>query len=166
MATWYLELNDFDKKCAKWYAQELHNYAVSFDLNEKKMNHGKDGLEIHIEGAAAEWAFAKMFNLFPNTQIDGPNHVDFTLPNGMTVDVKSTDNFSGNLLVPLHITSDNSADAFVLMRGTLEKGFEYVGWITREGYYEKATKRQMADDMPYTWYLGAGHLKHEPIIKP
>ena len=96
-------------------------------------------------------AFAKMFNLFPNTQIDGPNHVDFTLPNGMTVDVKSTDNFSGNLLVPLHITSDNSADAFVLMRGTLEKGFEYVGWITREGYYEKATKRQMADDMPFTW---------------
>ena len=111
-------------------------------------------------------AFAKMYNLFPNTQIDGPNHVDFTLPNGMTVDVKSTDNFSGNLLVPLHITSDNSADAFVLMRGTLEKGFEYVGWITREGYYEKATKRQMADDMPFTWYLGAGHLKHEPIIKP
>lgn len=111
-------------------------------------------------------AFAKMFNLFPNTQVDGPNHVDFTLPNGMTVDVKSTDNFSGNLLVPLHITSDNSADAFVLMRGTLEKGFEYVGWITREGYYEKATKRQMADGMPYTWYLGAGHLNHEPIIKP
>ena len=111
-------------------------------------------------------AFAKMFNLFPNTQIDGPNHVDFTLPNGMTVDVKSTDNFSGNLLVPLHITSDNSADAFVLMRGTLEKGFECVGWITREGYCEKATKRQMADGMPYTWYLGAGHLKHEPIIKP
>ena len=111
-------------------------------------------------------AFAKMYNLFPNTQIDGPNHVDFTLPNGMTVDVKSTDNFSGNLLVPLHITSDNSADAFVLMRGTLEKGFEYVGWITREGYYEKATKRQMADGMPHTWYLGAGHLNHEPIIKP
>ena len=111
-------------------------------------------------------AFAKMFNLFPNTQVDGPNHVDFTLPNGMTVDVNSTDNFSGNLLVPLHITSDNSADAFVLMRGTLEKGFYYVGWITREGYYEKATKRQMADDMPYTWYLGAGHLNHEPIIKP
>ena len=111
-------------------------------------------------------AFAKMFNLFPNTQIDGPHHVDFTLPNGMTVDVKSTDNFSGNLLVPLHITSDNSADAFVLMRGTLEKGFYYVGWITREGYYEKATKRQMADGMPYTWYLGAGHLNHEPIIKP
>ena len=111
-------------------------------------------------------AFAKMFNLFPNTQVDGPNHVDFTLPNGMTVDVNSTDNFSGNLLVPLHITSDNSADAFVLMRGTLEKGFYYVGWITREGYYEKATKRQMADGMPYTWYLGAGHLKHEPIIKP
>tara|TARA_B100000945_G_scaffold276994_1_gene241973 strand:- start:129 stop:602 length:474 start_codon:yes stop_codon:yes gene_type:complete len=111
-------------------------------------------------------AFAKMFNLFPNTQIDGPNYVDFTLPNGMTVDVKSTDNFSGNLLVPLHITSDNSADAFVLMRGTLEKGFEYVGWITREGYYEKATKRQMADDMPFTWCLSAGHLKHEPIIKP
>ena len=111
-------------------------------------------------------AFAKMFNLFPNTQIDGPNHVDFTLPNGMTVDVKSTDNFSGNLLVPLHITSDNSADAFVLMRGTLEKGFYYVGWITREGYYEKATKRKMADGMPHTWYLGAGHLNHEPIIKP
>ena len=111
-------------------------------------------------------AFAKMFNLFPNTQVDGPNHVDFTLPNGMTVDVNSTDNFSGNLLVPLHITSDNSADAFVLMRGTLEKGFYYVGWITREGYYEKATKRQMADGMPYTWYLGAGHLNHEPIIKP
>ena len=97
-------------------------------------------------------AFAKMFNLFPNTQVDGPNHVDFTLPNGMTVDVNSTDNFSGNLLVPLHITSDNSADAFVLMRGTLEKGFYYVGWITREGYYEKATKRQMAEGMPYTLY--------------
>ena len=111
-------------------------------------------------------AFAKMLNLFPNTQVDGPNHVDFTLPNGMTVDVKSTDNFSGNLLVPLHITSDNSADAFVLMRGTLEKGFYYVGWITREGYYEKATKRQMADGMPHTWYLGAGHLNHEPIIQP
>ena len=111
-------------------------------------------------------AFAKMFNLFPNTQVDGPNHVDFTLPNGMTVDVNSTDNFSGNFLVPLHITSDNSADAFVLMRGTLEKGFYYVGWITREGYYEKATKRQMADGMPYTLYLGAGHLNHEPIIKP
>jgi len=107
-----------------------------------------------------------MFNLFQNTQIDGPNHVDFTLPNGMPVDVKSTDNFSGNLLVPLHITSDNSADAFVLMRGTLEKGFEYVGWKTLEGYYEKATKRQMADSMQFTWCLGVGHLKHEPIIKP
>ena len=108
-------------------------------------------------------AFAKMFNLFPNTQIDGPNHVDFTLPNGMTVDVKSTDNFSGNLLVPLHITSDNSADAFMLMRGSLEKGFEYVGWITREGYYEKATKRQMAERVRRELQLEPGFAVESPV---
>ena len=36
-----------------------------------------------------------MFNLFTDTQIDGPNHVDLALPNGVTVDVKSTGNLAG-----------------------------------------------------------------------
>ena len=166
MSTWYLELNDFDKQCARWYSKSIHEFAVSNGLNDHKVDDSKNGLEVHDEGSAAEWAFAKMFNIYPNTQLDGPNYIDFTLPNGMTVDVKSTDHFSGNLLVPSHFNASNSAEAFVLMRGTIDKGFEYVGWITSQGFYAKAEMKSMKTGYPETWCLSAGFLNHEPIYKP
>jgi hypothetical protein len=166
MSTWYYKLNESEEKGARWYGTSIHEHAVSHSLHDCKVDDKKDGLDVHIEGAAAEWAFAKHHNIFPNTQLNGPDHIDFTLPNGLTVDVKSTDHIAGNLLVPLRYNLDNSAESFALMRGTIKKGFEYVGWIPAAEFFDKAKRKRMDEHLPETWYLGAGFLRHEPIYKP
>ena len=166
MSTWYHKLNEGEEWNARWYGTRLHEHAVNHGLHDCKVDDKLDGLEAHIEGAAAEWAFAKCHNIFPNTQLDGPNHIDFTMPNGVTVDVKSTWHIDGNLLVPLNFNVNNSADAFALVRGTIKKGWEYAGWIPAEEFFKKAKVDKTRKDLKDTWILGAGWLRRELVWKP
>lgn len=161
MPTYFHKLNECEEWCAKWYGEHINEYAKANGLTECKVAEGKSGVTIQVEGIGAEWAFAKMHNIFPNTNVDGPNHVDFTMPSGMTVDVKSTDYLHGNLLVPLRFNLKNSADAFALMRGTTKDGFNYAGWISAVDFFKNAKKRRMRDWMPITWFLDASDLNQE-----
>ena len=166
MSTWYNLLNEGEEFSARWYGQRLETEAVSLGLHDCKVDHSLNGREIHEEGAGAEWYFAKRHNIYPNTQLDGPNHIDFTMPNGITVDVKSTARIDGNLLVPLHFNVNNSADAFALVRGTFKKGWEYVGWIPAEEFFKKAKIEKKREDLKETWSLHAGLLRRELVWKP
>lgn len=54
-----------------------------------------------INGVAGELAFAKAFNLWPDLDSSGPCVVDVTLPDGRTVDIKTTPVIGGNLIANL-----------------------------------------------------------------
>ena len=166
MPSWYKKQNECEVFCCRWYGKRLHNDAVSEGLHDCKVDGNLDGQEAHEEGAGAEWHFAKEHNIFPNVQLNGPSHIDFTMPNGITVDVKSTSQFAGNLLVPLHFNVNNSADAFALCRGSINKGWEYVGWIPAEEFFKQAKVDKTRDDLKDTWSLGAGWLRRELVWKP
>jgi len=166
MSTWYQKLNDGEEWSARWYGQRLQSDAVSQGLHDCKVDGKLDGQTAHEEGAAAEWFFAKVHNIYPNTQLDGPGHIDFTMPNGVTVDVKSTPHIDGNLLVPLHININNSAGAFALVRGTIKKGWQYVGWIPADEFFKKAKVDKTREDLKDTWILKAGFLRRELVWKP
>jgi hypothetical protein len=159
--TYFYTLNECEAACVSWYGKHINEFAAKSGLTECKVATDRDGLQIQVEGIGAEWAFAKAHNIFPNTNMSGPNHIDFTMPSGVTVDVKSTDRQNGNLLVPLRFNISNSADAFALVRGTMAGGFNYVGHVMAVEFFQKAEKRRMRDDLPATWFFPASGLNRE-----
>ena len=161
MPTYNHQLNECEEWSARWYGERINEDAKANGLHECKVAEGRSGVTIQVEGIGAEWAFAKIHNIFPNTNMEGPNHVDFTMPSGMTVDVKSTDHPRGNLLVPHRFNLDNSADAFALMRGTIKDGFEYVGWVSAIDFFNDANKQRMQPWLPLTWFYSASELNPE-----
>jgi len=81
-----------------------------------------------LDGAAAEVAFCKLQNIYPD--IDARvKKVDCTLPDGTRVDVKNTVYQHGRLYVAKTKEHDRGAvDMYVQMIGTLPN-FEFVGWL-------------------------------------
>ena len=163
MSTYFYKLNVTETKCAEWIGSSQQQYAQNCGLNEHKIDGSQSGVDIHIEGSGAEIAFAKIHGIYPNFHEDGPTKIDFVI-DGMTVDVKSTKHKSGNLLLPLKFTPDNTAEALALVRGTISSGFGYAGWIETAEYFEKADRRDLGWGL--TWFLDASNLRQELIKKP
>ncbi len=91
-----------------------------------------------LEGIGAEFAFAKLFNLYPDFSIQprksGDDHGDCKLRDGRGVDVKATRYKTGKLIaVPW---KKSGAELFALMTGTFPKyifrGFMEAGNLLRE----------------------------------
>ena len=65
----------------------------------------RPGLELHLQGVAGEFAFCKLFNIYPDFTIRarskkaGDDDGDASMPDGKRVDIKTTHYAHGNLVV-------------------------------------------------------------------
>jgi hypothetical protein len=81
---------------------------------------------IDREGAAAEIAFCKAFNIYPDLDVGDKKVVDCTLSSGHTVDVKWTSRPEGMLItVPW---KKPKVDIFALVIGTMPE-YRIAGWM-------------------------------------
>lgn len=89
-----------------------------------------DSIEIMFEGICAEFAVAQVYNLCPDlTTQPRSGSFDFVTPGGATVDVKHTRYISGDLIMNINKTKDESkvAHLYILVVGT-SPNLSIVGW--------------------------------------
>ena len=60
-------LNETEKKMATYIGRKRNAECIKAGVATKKVDPVRSDEEIHIHGAGAEIAFAKMFNVFPDT---------------------------------------------------------------------------------------------------
>ena len=109
-----------------------------------RLNVDYDTDQAEILGVAGELAHAKMLNLFPDFSISLRSSVlkhdtwDMVLPNGLTVDVKTTQYYRGKLISPIH--KNYSGDLFalwVLVKRNDWSTLEFRGYFEQEELHKK-----------------------------
>ena len=126
-----IELNSVEQALAEGIAKRRYNKCRKDGIKNCKIgdqsNHFTD-----LEGFAAELAFCKLHNIYPDLLIQPRSSIDdngdclLHIEHGR-VDVKTTKYQNGRLLAPLW-KSKNSADIYALMVGEFPK-YKFVGFI-------------------------------------
>jgi len=141
---------------------------------------GKDlSRDIDKQGVAAEFAFARTANVYPDHNTDPrAGGSDCTLPSGVTVDVKSTTRPDGNLIAPAYKSgSPHNGDIIVLVTGLLPltpegkddpsrpAEFTLVGWVWRDELIRPSRLRPLKNGKP-TYFLDRHQLRTcLPLLK-
>ena len=80
----------------------------------------EDPLQRDIEGIGAEFAFAKIYNLYPPMDVHPRSGTADFVIKGKTIDVKQSDYDNARLIVPPYKMEDNKVcDSYVLATGKL-----------------------------------------------
>ena len=106
----------------------------------------KSPWERDLEGFAGEYVVAKVLNVFSsfNCDIDRFDAIGRT---GATIDVKTTDNLSGNLLVPLGKAKD-PCDVYVLVVGKFPT-YEVKGYARKEEVFKEENIQDFGYGLTY-----------------
>lgn len=120
-------------------------YSRRFDA------HSSDS-RIHIVGAMGEIAVARCYGLQVNTDLylDGDGGVDFTLPDGRTVDVKTRGEPNCDLLTYPGM-SDFTADYAVLCWLMKPGAVGIVGYVAREDFALESVLLDKPDRACLSW---------------
>jgi hypothetical protein len=124
-----VELNPMEQAvCMVLAMQRYANNRAAGTRNAKRG--GQSNLDTDLEGIAAEFAFCKLFNLYPDLSMERPKADedlgDCTLKDGRGVDVKGTKYKTGKLIaVPW---KKGKAPLFALMVGTFPK-YTFKGFM-------------------------------------
>ena len=113
-----VSLNRAEQKLAQFIAKERHLHNSRNGIANRRMGPQSDA-QTDLEGIAAEIAFAKYTNVYPDLDTDGDTHpvYDVVLHDGKLVDVKSTTYPNGRLIVAPWKDVD-AVDVYVLVVGT------------------------------------------------
>lgn len=118
-------LERFERRVAKNLATERQNWCVKHNVMDQKKAAELSGVNITIEGTAAELAFAKTFNLCPDFSVGArAPKFDFVLASSLRADTKQSKRQKGNLVVKAS-TKKNGTDLFVLVLG---EGVSFQVW--------------------------------------
>lgn len=126
-----IELSEIEQNLAKIIAQK--RFSNNRNNNIKNSKRGSQSDETtDLEGIAAEIAFCKIHNIYPDftifTRSTKSDKGDARLANGMTVDIKTTKYINGKLIaVPW---KEPNVDLFALMVGTFPK-YEFKGFMQK-----------------------------------
>lgn len=130
-----VSLNLAECKLAQFLAR--HRCKNNRNFNVPRMKLGPvDGATIDLEGMGGEIAFCKLFNVYPDMDIDSaPPHPlhDCVLPDGMRVDVKTTRHQAGKLLVDARKIGRkiDGVDLYALMVGAFPGPYSFRGFIEK-----------------------------------
>jgi hypothetical protein len=83
-------LNPIEQKLVKHMAEQRQFMNRKQGAVNKKKNTSMTPMQTEIEGIAAEFAYCRILNLYPDIQVDTRRLEDATLPDGRIVDVKTT----------------------------------------------------------------------------
>jgi|TARA_R110002110_G_scaffold248495_3_gene464662 hypothetical protein len=126
-----ITLNDVEQALAKGIAKRRYNRCRQEGISNSKIGNQSNELT-DLEGFAAELAFCKLHNVYPDLLIQPRSSSDdngdclLHIENGR-VDVKATKYQSGRLIAPLWKSKD-SADIYALMIGTFPT-YTFKGFI-------------------------------------
>lgn len=118
-------LSEAEQRLASFIGKARH--LSSREQGIKDLRRGDKPADlIDREGAAAEIAFCKAFNIYPDLDVGEKKVVDCTLSSGHTVDVKWTSRPEGMLItVPW---KKPKVDIFALVVGTMPE-YRIAGWM-------------------------------------
>ena len=117
-------LNDSEQSLVKRVAKERSEYDKANGFTDHRKAEKQTAEFIEQNGLGGELAFCKSFNLFPDIATDYPSEHDAVLPNGMKVEIKTTEYKTGKLIV----RRMNDADVYVLVTGTFPE-YNIIGFI-------------------------------------
>lgn len=127
-----VQLNEAEQRLAKFLAKARYEKNRSTNTKDGKIG-PQDCSVTDLEGIAAEIAFCKMVNVYPDMQLDERPAFDATLPCGMTVDVKATKYKNGRLLaVPGKVGKVLGLDSYSLVVGEFPGPYEFRGFMRSE----------------------------------
>jgi hypothetical protein len=121
-----IELNDAEQRLAKYLAQCRYKSNRASGTINRKIGDQSDE-ETDLNGIGAEIAFCKLFNVFPDTNIDQRPNEDAILHSGIRVDVKTTKYPNGKLITPIW-KKKISVELYALMIGTFP-AYKFAGCI-------------------------------------
>lgn len=122
----------------------------SINLNKTKDQQvGKqDPWDIDMDGVIGEFCVAKVLNVCPDFSIHARSGGDdLTLPNGKSIDVKTTRLKQGNLLATLSKVASQS-DAYILAIVD-DRGCDIEGWVSKEQLFKNENVRNLGHGNTY-----------------
>jgi len=123
-----VELTVAEQKLAQYLATKRHQAARKTGVKNSRIGPQSDE-QTDLEGIGAELAFCKIMNIYPDLQFGERPIEDAVLPDGRTVDIKTTQYKQGRLLaVPW---KKPNIDLFALMVGTFPK-YRFAGMMTAD----------------------------------
>lgn len=129
-----IHLNDAEQKLAQYLAKKRYEAARKKGIENKKK--GPQSNEItDLQGVGAEIAFCKMHNVYPDTEVGHTPLEDATLPDGKTVDVKSTHHPNGHLIVAMW--KNPAISYYALMVGEFPS-YRYAGLMEPQDIMQKS----------------------------
>jgi len=118
-------LNEAEQRLASFIGNARH--LASRESGIKDLRRGDKSADlIDKGGAAAEIAFCKAFNIYPDLDIGEKKIADCTLSSGHTVDVKWTSRQNGMLITVPWKRAE--VDIFALVVGTMPE-YRIAGWM-------------------------------------
>lgn len=123
-----VELNEAEQRLARWLARERHRRNRTSGVENMKVSDIPDDV-VDLDGMGGELAFAKLFNCFPDTGLDAKPDADVVLPDGRSVDVKTTRYQTGRLLAVRWKT--RNVDLYALMVGVFPR-YRFAGMLPAE----------------------------------
>ena len=122
----------------------------SINLNKTKDQQvGKqDPWDIDMDGVIGEFCVAKILNVCPDFSIHARSGGDdLTLPNGKSIDVKTTRLKQGNLLATLSKVTSQS-DVYILAIVD-DRGCDVEGWVSKEQLFKNENVRNLGHGNTY-----------------
>lgn len=111
-------------------ATKIHEIDVAAGLIDKKVSE-KDSLENRIQATGAEFAVAKLYNVYVDLTTNIRRGGKDLFINGYRVDVKHSDKLYANLIVHLDDRDYQDVDIFFLAVGLMPEYYA-VGYIERD----------------------------------
>jgi len=134
-----IELTDMEKKVVEQIAEERYQINRDKNIRDRKIG-DQSNTKVDEQGMAGEIVVAKRLNIYPDLKIEvTQGGIDLTLPDGTTVDVKTTEYSDGHLLAPTYKKDREHADVFLLVTGEFNDGepFKIRGWAEAEKLFQE-----------------------------
>jgi hypothetical protein len=141
-------LNEAEQRLAQYLAKRRHDAARMDGIPDMKMG-PQSAYDTDLEGIAAEIAFCKIMNVYPDTDIvvgTRPISDAYTTSMG-SVDVKATKYKNGRLLATTKKYA-NHPDSYALMVGEFPR-YKFVGWVPAEELLMKKNIRDLGHGEGY-----------------
>lgn len=125
----FLTMNEIDIHLATHLGTRRDEVNKAAGVVNQKHSERSD-LAINIQGAGAEIAFAKLYNVYPDTSLNNHPVADVVLHGGISIDVKQNPLPNGDLIVSIEKGERiEKVDFFVLLVGQMPI-FRVAGYIS------------------------------------
>ena len=138
----WITLNELEMKMAIFLAKKRDSVNRLEGITQRQVS-SRPHEEVELDGVAAEIAYARMMNVYPDTDYDHvprPNE-DCVNAYGQTVDVKAS-NYPAPDLIVSKSKKDKPCDVYAVMKGKFPT-FRLVGHRRREDVFKDGNLKDL-----------------------